>query len=855
MTVRQRSLLEGLDDGATRPQAASGFARVAVPVPVDGPFTYRVPSWLWHRTLPGMRVRVPFSGRWMTGIVVATDGEAPADLETRQIKEVADCLDPQPLVTPALLALTRWLADTYLVSWGEALETAIPGNLGATGRRRVVLAGDRAAAEEGRGTGDDRVAHVDETLGGAAAALLGALRDARQSGATLDELGRRLSSRGLHAAAYDLADVGHVRVRDEWAGEVGSRWQRAVRRRHDVERETALEATERAPAQRRLVEILWGDGPDEMLETELAAAAGCSASVVAALADKGLVERHARAVDLGAARRGWQGRHADGAGTFELTAAQERALGAVRDVVAGDAARKPVLLHGVTGSGKTEVYLRAALAVVEAGRGAILLVPEIGLTPQLEHRAGIVLGDRVAVLHSGLPAAERVRAWWRVRRGEAMVVVGPRSSVFAPVGDLGLVVIDEEQDAAYKQDERPRYSGRDAALARAALEGATVVLGSATPAVETYRSASVGRYRLCPLPERVAQRSLPEVRVVDMRQEWKDSGRSLLSRDLEEALSGRIEAGEQALLLLNRRGFAAAMLCRACGERLQCSECAVSLTVHRRERVMLCHYCDHRQAVPTACPHCGAEALHEVGHGTERLQRSLRQLLPGSRVGRFDADETRRVGSHDRILSAFARGEQDVLVGTQMLAKGHDFPSVTLVGIVDADATLALPDFRAAERTFQLLTQMAGRAGRGEAPGEVVVQAYAPEHYAVEAARTHDFEGFYERELGYRRRLGYPPFSALIACVCRGSDTLTVKEEADHLAAALRHRARPDVRILGPASPPLARLRGRHRMQVLVVAPERQGGIDALRRGLEACEARGTTPRDLAVDVDPVSLM
>jgi primosomal protein N' (replication factor Y) len=435
------------------------------------------------------------------------------------------------------------------------------------------------------------------------------------------------------------------------------------------------------------------------------------------------------------------------------------------------------------------------------------------------------------------------------------VVIGPRSAVFAPLPDVGLIVLDEEQDGAYKQDESPRYHGREVALRRAELEGAAVVLGSATPAVETYYKARSDAYELLELPERVAARPLPEVRVVDMRESFRSTGRTLLSAELEEAITDRLKRGEQALLLLNRRGFAASLLCRVCGERVSCPDCAVSLTVHKHRRSLICHYCDHRRPVPSACPHCGAEQLHEIGHGTEQLQAAIEGLFPMARCQRFDADETRKRGAHGRILSAFSRGELDILVGTQMLAKGHDFPGVTLVGIVGADDGLGFPDFRASERTFQLLTQMAGRAGRGELAGTVVLQAYKPDHYAIRAAMTQSYESFYQQEIEFRRRLGYPPYKALVACVCRGKSLPALKEEADWLAAAVRRAGGQEVRVFGPASPLLARLRGRHRMQLLIRGETAARVRQILTEALRQCEAERRLPRDLRIDVDPLNLM
>jgi len=614
--------------------------------------------------------------------------------------------------------------------------------------------------------------------------------------------------------------------------------------------EDAHQLTLRAPKQAAALAGLAEFARQSRPEKELREQLGLTRAVLTGLAAKGIVER----LSLTEEAQPAEVLPHDGAGSFDLTPAQRAAvdmLFARIESTAGD----PVLLHGVTGSGKTEVYLRAAAHAVDAGRGVLLLVPEIGLTPQLEQRARAVLGDQVVVVHSRMAAGARARAWWRLRSGSARVVVGPRSAVFSPIENVGLIVVDEEQDSAYKQAERPRYHGREVALWRARLEQAAIVLGSATPAVESFAAGRAGDWSVARMPDRVGKRPLPATELVDMRVEWRASGRTLVSRRLEEALAVRLERQEQALIMLNRRGFASAIVCRSCGDRGECPNCAVSLTYHRQDAALVCHYCDHREAVPSICRQCGATALHDIGHGTQRLQEALMKRFPSARIERFDADRTQRRGAHTRILSSFGRGEIDVLVGTQMLAKGHDFAAVTLVGVVGADASLGVPDFRAAERTFQLLTQVAGRAGRGALAGEVILQAHQPDHYAIEAALRHDFEGFYAREIDFRRRLAYPPFSALAVCLCRGKVATQVKEDADRLAAALREVTGEHARVLGPASPPIGRLRGKYRLHVIVKVRDREELPVFIGAALDRLQAEGRKPSDLIVDIVPDSLM
>ena len=516
----------------------------------------------------------------------------------------------------------------------------------------------------------------------------------------------------------------------------------------------------------------------------------------------------------------------------------------------------PCLLRGVTGSGKTEVYLRAAQAALDRGRTVLYLVPEIGLTPLLAHRFAERFGDRMGLLHSALGAGERARTWNRIRRGEATVVLGVRSAVFAPLRNLGLLVVDEEQDGSFKQEERPRYHARDLALVRGRAQDTVVVLGSATPSLESFHHASEGRYRLLELGGRVAGRPMASVEVVDMRRECSEGDEANgISRRLRSLLQERLEGGEQSILLLNRRGYATFILCRECGELVQCPSCSVSMVFHRGEGRLRCHYCDHSRGFPERCPSCKGARLLAGGEGTERLEENLAALFPDARLCRLDRDTVRRRGAAERLLQEFGRGEGDILLGTQMVAKGHDFPRVTLVGVLGAEATLGLPDFRAAERTFQLLTQVAGRAGRGDAPGHVVIQSFQPDHYAIRHARAQDYDAFYEEEMRFRRRLQYPPFCVLANLVVsrrRPDEALAL---AHRLVRALHRAGDGHLRVLGPAAAPLAKLRGMHRVQILVKARTRGRLGVAVRGALASLEERGNTARCVAVDIDPVSLL
>jgi primosomal protein N' (replication factor Y) len=513
------------------------------------------------------------------------------------------------------------------------------------------------------------------------------------------------------------------------------------------------------------------------------------------------------------------------------------------------------LLAGVTGSGKTEVFLQAVAQVLERGRTALYLVPEIGLAPILARTIRQRFGAVTAVLHSGLRPRERLAEWRRVRRGQARVVLGARSAIFAPAEDVGLVVVDEEHESAYKQDEAPRYHGRELAIARGRLEGAVVILGSATPSLESWERARRGAYRLSLLPRRVGARPLPEVVLVDMRKEFRETGStSPLSRRLLQALEAAAGRGEQAIVLINRRGYASFVLCRECGETVSCPRCEVSLTYHRVGERLRCHYCDHRRPRPETCPLCRSAHLHFGGEGTQRVERHLARHLPGLRIARMDRDTVRGRDGHLRILSDFEAGRADLLLGTQMVAKGHDFPRVTLVGVLAADAVLGRPDFRAAERTFQMITQVAGRAGRGSRPGQVLVQAFRPEHPAIRSAAGQHFETFADREMRYRRALGYPPCTHLARVLVTDASPRRALERAKRAAAALEEAGRGRVVLLGPSPAPLARLRGKHRIHLLARAAARGRLVAALAGMLDVLDPDGGAPRGLSVDVDPVSL-
>ncbi len=550
----------------------------------------------------------------------------------------------------------------------------------------------------------------------------------------------------------------------------------------------------------------------------------------------------------------------------DLTAEQRAALAPVLAALAGgrqlpgsadrDRAGAGCLLHGVTGSGKTAVYLSAMQAVLAQGRSAILLVPEIGLTPAIAADLHQIFGDQLAILHSSLSQDERAEQWKRIRNGESHIVVGTRSAVFAPVEDLALIVVDEEHDHSYKQEEMPRYHARDVAVMRAKMAGAVVVLGSATPSLESYYNAKKHKYALLELPDRVEQRPLPDVEILDMRQEFQETGQEqVISRKLAEEIRERLQKKEQVMVLLNRRGYSPVALCRTCGQTLQCKNCAVSMTHHKREHKMECHYCGFIALVPKKCAQCGSEYVYFVGTGSEKLEELLHGMFPQARIGRLDRDTVRGREDFERALNALNEGELDMLVGTQMIAKGHDVHGVTLVGVVGADTALGLPDFRAAERTFQLLTQVAGRAGRGNSPGKVVLQTFFPDHYAVQFAAHHDFAGFYDKELQFRSWMHYPPYSAIANVIIRSEkldEALTWAGELGRWFDKTRHEG---IRVLGPAAAPITRLKRDYRYHFILKSPSREKMNTLLRAMLTEAASRKIPRTQIIVDVDAVWLM
>jgi len=801
------------------------YAAVALPLPAPEPYTYDVPPEIAARVVPGARVVVPLRARELVGVVVAVDPEEPPG----EARSVLAALDDTPALTPNLLRLARWIADYYGTPLGLALKSVLPGALWGSSRLIVALVEGRGAPWP-RG---HRAAEVRRVLEQRGSVTTGALR--HRLGRVPHELLRRLAAESLVTLTVAAPRA------------AGERTERVVRLVGEAlslaEREQRFR---RAPARRRAyetLEALGGAAPRAQLLGHL----GLSPSALTGLEREGL----ARVEDVAS-------RDDPFAGIAEVapatpTAGQSAAIHAI----AGGEATQGALLQGVTGSGKTLVYLEVLRREVTASRGAIVLVPEIALTPQTVARVRGVFGDRVAVLHSALSDAERVAAWWRLRRGERLVAIGARSAVFAPLPELGALVVDEEHEVTYKQSEAPRYHVRDVARVRAQLERARLVLGTATPSLETWSAVRTGAMRRVTLPERVGSRSLPPVDLIDLRSApLAARGPVPWSEQLDATVAAALGRGQQVLLLLNRRGFASFLQCSACGRASECPQCSISLTVHETPAGLRCHYCGHAEPLPTACPACGGVVRRMRSPGTQQLEQFVAARFPAARVARMDIDATGTRWAHHRILDRVARGEVDVLLGTQMIAKGLDFPGITAVGVVDADIALHLPDFRAAERTFQLVAQVAGRTGRGAAGGRVVVQTRQPDHEALQRAAAHDAEGFLAHEWEARRTPAYPPHVALLRVLIEAEQPERAERaaaEAGSWIGEVDRRAGGQLVVLGPAPAPIERLRGRWRWHLLVKAVDPRALGQLVRAWRRAARPRKGV--HFTLDRDPTALL
>ncbi|ACX64231.1 primosomal protein N' [Paenibacillus sp. Y412MC10] len=840
------------------------MARVIVDVPskdTDRPFDYLIPEELRPWVEVGSRVGVPFGHRTLQGFVVSLHPRP--EMDTAKMKPIQEVLDVMPPLSPELIELGEWMKERYACRYISALQSMLPTALKGKAERYISL-------------GEPDAGLSDES-GGLFALLPESeleqeiIRFVSQRGeVSLQQLTRAFPD----AAATVKALIGRGRLSEfqQIKDKLQKKTMKAVELAVSSEEAHVALASFPVKAQRQKEVLQYIVEMEDFLpisQKDLLQTLGVTAGTVKALADKGLITLE----DVEVFRDPYRGRHFTPSAPLALTPEQQAVY---RSIVRKLDERKhgAFLLHGVTGSGKTEIYLQTIQRCMDQERQAIVLVPEISLTPQMVERFKARFGDRVAVMHSRLSDGERYDEWRKIREGRASVVVGARSAVFAPFDRLGLIIMDEEHESSYKQEETPKYHARDVAIHRASLTGAAVILGSATPSLESYHAARSQAQddfapHLLEMPSRALGNQLPAVQVVDMREELREGNRSMFSRSLHAAISARLERGEQTVLLLNRRGYSTFVMCRSCGYVAGCPECDISLTYHQKSNNLRCHYCGYAAQAPEVCPDCGSEHIRYFGTGTQRVEEELAKLFPGIRVIRMDVDTTTEKGSHEKLLKQFRDKKGDVLLGTQMVAKGLDFPDVTLVGVITADSALNLPDFRAAEKTFQLLTQVAGRAGRHQLPGEVVIQSYTPEHYSIIHASSHDYLSFVKDELKHRKALHYPPYCRLILVTLSHEQLPLLVRLAENFAAAIKSESdrrgwfgsldRFDASaldILGPVASPIPRLKNRYRFQCMI---KWRGTMDAVSLVRSVAEKLQDSARDgklqISIDVDPQMLM
>lgn len=801
-------------------------AEVIVDVPArqtDRPFDYAIPE-KWEDILqPGMRVTVPFGPRRLQGFVIHV--KSHSDVKT--LKPIEAILDVTPVLNEELLELGKYLTETTLCFAISAYQAMLPAALKAKYEKEI-----RLVREENRSL------------------LPEAIQALFQGRSTLawKEVEHSDWLRPLQKAIQQgyLEVVYHVK---EKAAAKTVKYVELAQPREAVERAmNALPAN--AAKQKQLLTVLLSANEAIPLK-QLLEQTGASYASLKSLVAKGLVAEK----EIEVYRDPYEHRSFAKTAPLPLTDEQEKALSAIVERVRANE-HEVFLLYGVTGSGKTEVYMQAIEEVLRQGKEAIVLVPEISLTPQMVKRFKGRFGSRVAVLHSGLSVGEKYDEWRKIHRKEVQLVVGARSAIFAPFENLGMIIIDEEHETSYKQEENPRYHARDVAIYRARVHGCPVVLGSATPSLESFARAKKGVYQLLTLQKRVSDNGMPNVHIVDMREELRSGNRSMFSRALFEKLKDRLHKGEQSVLFLNRRGYSTFVMCRSCGYVIRCPHCDISLTYHRAEQRLKCHYCGYEEPITYRCPSCGSEHIRFFGTGTQKVEEELTKLLPEARVIRMDVDTTSRKGAHERLLAEFGEGKADILLGTQMIAKGLDFPKITLVGVLAADTTLHLPDFRASEKTFQLLTQVSGRAGRHELPGEVVIQTYTPEHYSIALAAKHDYDAFYQREMVLRKMNGYPPFYYLTLITVSHPEITKAVAVTDKIAAYLRAQLSDEAIILGPVASPIARLHDRYRYQCMIKYKREPNMARALRAVIDRYQ-HDVSQGDLSITIDtnPYTMM
>ncbi|WP_217585655.1 primosomal protein N' [Lentibacillus saliphilus] len=798
--------------------------KVIVDVPanaINQTFDYSVPEHLQDVVKPGMRVIVPFGPRKISGFIVKVTNESEFD----NLKPIQEVLDLTPVLTTELISLGKWLAEQTLSLYITVFQAMLPQVFKATYNKELVKLTD---------------SHLPPSI---------ASVFAERSVIPFEEIEQtQLSYRDIQKCIQE----GYLYVNYVVKSRVTKKYKTIVKplKPSHLLEEAGLDLAASARKQRDVLNHFI-QNPEPIEQKVLIEQLKTTISPLKALVDKGLITIYRQEVYRNPVNDDQYSR------TFPLilTDEQRKAIEPIQTDIA-EHKHAVHLVHGVTGSGKTEIYLQAIQDVVDNGKEAIVLVPEISLTPQMVKRFKGRFGKNVAVLHSALSVGEKYDEWRRIHQKEVQVVVGARSAVFAPFERLGIIIIDEEHETTYKQEEQPRYHARDVAIYRGQYHQCPVILGSATPSLESYARAQKERYKLAVLKKRTNEQSMPQVTTVDMRQELHAGNRTMFSRMLLDNIHSRLDKNEQIVLLLNRRGYSTFVMCRDCGHVNECPHCDIALTFHKHTNRLKCHYCGYEEAVPVTCPSCDSDMIRYFGTGTQKVEEELVKLLPEARIIRMDVDTTRRKGAHERLLERFARKEADILLGTQMIAKGLDFENVTLVGVLTADAMLNLPDFRASEKTFQLLTQVSGRAGRHELPGEVIIQTYTPEHYSIELASTYQFEAFYNREMAIRKTFQYPPFVFLALLTVSHPDQIKVIQTTQQIVALLAKYTREETVILGPTPSPITRIKNRFRYQCMIKYKHEPNLKTLIRKVIQQFE-RETTNGELMITVDmqPYQLM
>ena len=835
------------------------YANVAFPIAVNQLFTYSVPQHLDAVVQPGVRVLASFHRNNQEGVVVERVDET--DVASEKLKKISDCLDDVPTFSTELIELTKWMADYYLSSWGNALFCAVPAAVRNKKQQTIQLRSEYSAP---RGKVQKEIVDLLEAEGELTPNQL-----ARRVGISYTNLRPKITAL-REKGVVDLIVTHKPKATAQFTTSASLALPLA-----DIETEIAKLTSDKdgygnsdnqnrrhphaaAAKHAEILQILIDEGTP-LATSELIKRVRTSASLLRTLERRGFI-KITRAASV---RNPLSCQPVAATQPYPLNSEQSAAFTEILNALqSGNLSKQTFLLHGVTGSGKTEVYMQVIAPILESGKSVIVLVPEISLTPQTASRFIGRFGERVAVLHSSLSDGERYDQWHRIQKGDANIVIGPRSAVFAPVQDLGLLIIDEEHSDSYKSDTAPRYHAREVAQKRADLANCPLLLGSATPSLESFFHAQKETYKLLSLPSRVLDRKMPDVHIVDMRNELKQGNRTIFSERLRSAIAERLEKQEQIILFLNRRGHSTYFFCRTCGYVERCKNCSISLTFHFQTKKLVCHHCGYKRDTHPSCPECNSPAIDYFGRkgfGTETVEQEVRKAFPNANIQRFDADSTARKNAHQHILEAFRHQEIDILIGTQMVAKGLDFPNVTLVGVIVADTALNLPDFRASEQTFSLLTQVAGRSGRAEAAGEVIVQTYMPDHYCILASQKHDYNAFYEKEVEARRGLRYPPFSHVATLLLRGKDEKAVIDAAHSVSNHLRIWQTdqfPEVEILGPAPAPLSKIEGKFRWHFLLRSENVEKISELLQRlNDDLPPAIKANTIECVIDIDPTNTL